>query len=88
MPDDLYGAVLIQARRRRALIERPDLGSLLGAVAAVRAQQPVPAAPPPVVPRERPDTLDPLPGARYRRSTPEQMAAFFGRPPAAIPKRR
>ena len=86
MDDDLYGAVLIQARRRRALLDRPDLGSLLTAAATVRAQPP--AMPAPTGPPAQPEGLEPLPGAKYRRSTPEQIAAFFGRSPSTIPKKR
>lgn len=88
MDDDLYGAVLIQARRRRALLDRPDFGHLLSAVAAARAQPPAPPAPPaPTVAPPASEGLPPLPGAKYQRSTPDQIAAFFGRRPSTIPKR-
>ena len=84
MDDDLYGAVLIQARRRRALLDRPDLSTLLSVATAARIQQPTQTAP--RVP-EQSEGIAPLPGAKYRRSTPEQIAAFFGRRPSTIPRR-
>lgn len=85
MPDDLYGAVLIQAQRRRALIERPDISGLISAAIAARS----PATPPQPAAQASPpaEAVTPLrPGAKYASSSPEDIARFFGRRPSSIPK--